>query len=458
MLQRLKPFRSLPNAKEVWAWGMYDLANQSFTLLVITLLFPIYFRQVMVEDGARGDVLWSIAGSTGLLLSVLAAPVLGAMADSRGWKKRMLMTTGVVCVALTCCFALVPSGWWLLAMAIFIPANFCYQIGENFLASFLPEISTSRNIGHVSAIGWTMGYIGALLLLVFTALQMQLFGWQATENWGGLFVFAGLWFAAGMVAPWIILKETPAYGGEAAKGVGGAVKAGFGRLGETVRSAKQYAQVGRFLLAFFAYSLGVQTMIYFAVILADDFGFQQLQLVLFVLQLTVTAGIAAIVTGMIQDRIGARTTVMIFLGVWIVTALSMLILTLPEDPPTWTFWIIGNGVGLGLGGIGTSSRALLGRFTPKHKTAEFFGLWGMTYKGAGVIGVLSFGQVRGLVGSSASLILLTTFFVAGAILLLRVNDKRGMRAARASERKALKDREESPQRHSDTEGEKEEEG
>lgn len=440
MLSRLKPFRSLPNPREVFAWGMYDFANQSFTLLILTLLFPIYVRQVAVAKpgmdeaaiGAMGDRVWSSIFAASMLLVVLTSPFVGAFADARGAKKRLLVGTGVLCVLLTASFALIGPGGWVLAVVLFIPANYCYQIGENMLASFLPEVANQRNLGKVSAIGWTMGYTGALLLLVLVVAAMLGLNMGPPSQWRPFFVFAAAWFALGMVAPAIVLRELKPKAETPSIGV--CVHLAVHRLYTTVRDARQHKQLLRFLIAFFVYALGVQTIIAFAGIIAHDFGFDQTKLALFVLQLTVTAGIGAVLTGMYQDKLGPRRTLIIFLIVWVVTCLTMVGLTLPADPPQWLFWVAGNGVGLGLGGVGTASRAMVGAFTPQQKTAEFFGLWGMTYKGAGVVGVLSFGQVKAGLGSTASLLLLTGFFLVGLALLLRVNVSAGRRSALRAQR------------------------
>ncbi|MBX3323949.1 MAG: MFS transporter [Phycisphaeraceae bacterium] len=435
MLRRLNPFRSLDNPKEVWAWGMYDLANQSFTLLIITLLFPIYFKKVIVGDDVRGDALWSIAGSGSLLIVVLLSPLVGAAADAYGIKKRLLVLSGVACAALTVMLAVIGAGMVAVAMAAFIAANIVYQLGENLLAGFLPEISNSRNIGRISATGWTMGYVGALVLQVLVVGGMLAFGLADTLNWWWFFILAGLWFAAGIVPPALILREVRAAEPRERQSL---LRATFSRLAETMRRAREFRQLRVFLTSFFVYALGVQTVIYFAGIIANDFGLSDVKLMLFALQLSLTAGIAAVATGLYQDRIGAVTTVAVFLGVWILTAAGLLGLTLipagSRADNEWMFWVVGNGVGLGLGGIGTASRSVVGLFTPRHKTAEFFGLWGMTYKFAGVVGVLMFGQVKALVGNSASMVVLLAFFVAGLVLLTRVNGGAGVRAAKRAER------------------------
>ena len=427
----LNPFRGLDNPRTVCAWGLYDLANQSFTLLINTLLFSIYFKEVVVGDEQRGDSLWGLTFSGSMLLVVLASPLLGAVADCRGWRKQFLVWTGVGCCLLTMSFGLIGPGAVAFAMLLYIPANFLYQIGENFLASFLPSVSTPRTIGRVSATGWAMGYVGALLLLVLTGLGMKVLGLGAPAQWRPFFVFAGIWFAVAMIPACLSLKEPkPERGADAPTLAQEAAR----RLADTLRSARRFRQLVLFLTAFFIYGMGVQVIIAFASIIAKDFGFTQTKLVVYVLQLTVTAGAAAIATAKFQDRIGAKATVLIYLGIWSVSALGLLVMSLNPSWPEWPFWVVGNGIGFGIGGIGTASRSIVGRFAPTHKTGEFFGLWGMVYKLAAVVGVASFSQAKAWIGMPVSLGLLLGFFAVGFVLMLRVDELAGYREARRASR------------------------
>jgi UMF1 family MFS transporter len=455
---------------------MYDLANQSFTLLILTLFFSLFFKQVIVaapliergaldagfspaiaqaaaaadatvldtldaadratladiaaRAGASGDRLYSIIVGVSLLLVVATSPVLGAIADARQWRKELLLGTGLVCVALTCAFAALGPGAVLLGALLFIPANYCYQTGENLLASFLPDVSTPRNIGRVSATGWTMGYVGALALLVCVLLIAKLFHLDTTGQWRPFFVFAGLWFLVGMVPSLLFIHEhkRPVQRHTAL------LVEGFARVAQTLAHARHYRQLLRFLIAFFIYGFGVQTVINFASIIAADFGIEGRFLIVFVLQLTVTAGIAAVLTGRFQDRIGARTTVLVYLAVWVASTLALVAISLLPSKPQWVFWVVGNGIGIGLGGIGTASRSMVGRFTPRHRSAEFFGLWGLSYKLAGAIGVLSFGLVKAGLGNVNALVLLASFFAVGFVVTLTVRETAGVRAARRAER------------------------
>lgn len=435
MLSKLpNPLRNVEKPREVFAWGLYDLANQSFTLLIITLLFPIYFKSVAVGDQQRGDALWSAGVSAALFTVVLLSPFVGTYADARGRRKLILMTTGAICSILTATLAFVSPGQWWLGLALFIPANICYQLGENLLASFLPALSTPRTIGRVSAIGWAMGYLGSLLLLLCVISGVKLLDWSDTIHWRWFFILAGAWFFVWMIPAGIVLHEPkPDPAPEHTNGAKLAIK----RLVSTVREASHFNQLTRFLIAFFIYGLGVQTMIAFAAIIASDFGIQEMGLFVFTLQIAVTAGATAIVVSKYQDRIGVKPTIAIFLVVWVVSTAGLLLtkmLGLAGGSNQWIFWVLGNGIGIGLGGIGTSSRAMVGLFAPSTRVGEFFGLWGMTYKLAGAIGVLAFGQVKAWIGDTQALFLLTCFFAVGLGMLMTVSVPRGIRAAKQADR------------------------
>jgi len=435
-----RPLRGVGNAREVWSWGMYDLANQSFALLIITMLFSVYVREVAVAPPAgldadladrRGTFAWSLMQGGSMVAVVVLSPLVGAWADARGRRKRLLMATGVCAGVLTCALGLVGPGMALLAAALYVPANICFQLGENFLASFLPLIASRRTIGRISAFGWAMGYAGALVLLVIVGAGMLALGRQEPGAWRPFFVFAGLWFLVGIVPAGLFLRpDPPARDGSA----GGA--SALARVGRTLAHARRHRQLWRFLLAFLIYGFGVQTIIAFAGIIARDFGFGRVALVLFIAQLTATAGLAAALTGRFQDRLGARNTVVLYLGVWVASCAGMVAISavFGNTGPAWPLWVVGNGLGFALGGIGTASRSMVARLTPRDRTAEFFGLWGVAYKAAGAVGVLGFGAVARYLGELASLVLLGGFFLVGLVLVLRVNERAGVREALRAER------------------------
>lgn len=422
----LNPFKALPNGREVWAWGMYDLANQSFQLLINTLLFGNYIAKVVASTPDKGKTAWGAMAASAMLIVVIVSPVVGALADARAWKKRLLIATGIGAALCTGLLAVLGPGMLPLAIALYVTAGVLVGLGENFLGSFLPELSTPQTVGRISAIGWTMSYVGALGLLAITAIAVFGFKMQDPSQWRWIFIIAGLWFVGGMLPSMFILREraTP-LPAEARRGV---IADAFRQLRTSVHESAKYRQLRRFFAAAFIYSLGTNTVIYFLGMIGDQFGFGIGKLTLMALVTALTAGAGSLFAARHQDRLGHRRTLFIFLGIWILTTLAMAFASL-FSAPQWTFWLVAGGVGLGIGGIGTGSRALVGAFTPEDRGGEFFGVWGMVYKLSAVVGLVAFVVVSKAFGPTAPLFALTLAFATGAALLLRVDEKAGVEAA-----------------------------
>jgi UMF1 family MFS transporter len=420
------PFRSLARPQAVLAWGVYDIANQSFQLLINTLLFPLFVAGVLVADEEKGRSAWFAMFSISLGVVVLLSPIVGAMADHRAWKRELLLASGLVCAVLTFSLGFLQPGHLAVAFAVYLVAAVACGLGENFLGSFLPEISTPETVGRVSAIGWTMSYIGALSLLAITGVYAMASTEAGAEiNIRPMLFFSGVWFGVGILpaAIWLRERARPSRA-SAATIVGGA----FARLAESARRTKQHRQLARFFLAFAVYSMGTLIMISGLGLIGTRLGFELPQLIRMALVLTIAGGISAAGAGLIQDRVGHVRTISVILAMWIVATLAMAAAGLYEPTPVVYFGVAGL-VGLGLGGIGTASRAIVGAFTPPERAGEFFGLWGMVYKLAGMVGVGLFGVVSRFAGQPAALLLTAGLFALGWVLLLRVDETDGIRAA-----------------------------
>lgn len=432
---RLNPFKNLPNAKQVWAWGMYDLANQSFTLLIVTLFFSIYFQNRIAPDKATGKMMWgaAIAVSSGLV--VLLGPLWGALADFSGRKKAWLSAMALGCGVLTVSLAFTsPGGPGMLwtAFILFVLANVMFMGGDNFLASFLPEIATRETMSRVSAIGWTMGYLGALLVLPIAGVIIALSG-QNDAGFRIVFAFSGLWFLLNALPTLIFLKERKAP--EKLPPGSSLLSAGFVRLAQTARDAPRFRELLVFLCVFFVYSCGMSTIIAFSGELAYQYLGAGTLFLAFCWVLSLIAGVGSVFTGVFQQRLGHRATLAASLVIWIVTSVGAAMLPAPGTGSTpWAIWLVGVGVGFGLGMTGNASRALVGVFTPAHKTAEFFSLWGMAYKMASMVGPPLYGVAFAAGGQTAGMLLVAAFFVLGLIGLVLVRVERGQRAAEEAER------------------------
>ena len=429
------PLKGLPQQRQLWSWISYDVANQSFTLIVNTLLFSVFFTDVVVQSKGNQNQLWSITFGTSMLLAALASPIAGAAADERAWKKEGLVVTGFICSVFTCLLAFIQPGQVWLAMLLYIPANFAFSVGENFLASFLPSLARQDQIGRVSGFSWGCAYAAALFLLCLTAASILAF--DLKEQPRPFFVFAGLWFLAFMVPVMLWLKEPelsrPAHPGR------NLLAAGFIRLGETLRHLKGYRDLAMLLLASLFYGTGMSVVVFFASNLAKEYGFKDVERVIFLAVITVSGIIGTIIPMLYQDRMGHRRSTVFLLVVWILAAAGFAFYAYrhevfveaggdPEGFIKWPLWVIGNLLGFGLGSLGSANRAFVGYLAPPDRSAEVFGLWGMMFKLAPIM-TFPFAFVRDKLGTPQALVLLAGFLAVGLILTLLVNEKRGHAAA-----------------------------
>ena len=432
--RRLYPLAGLPRQRQLWSWISFDVANQSFTLIINTLLFSIFFSQVIVRDDRVDDRIWALTYGGSMLLTALLSPLAGAAADERGWKKRFLVGSGLMCGVFTCGLGLVQPGQLWLAVLLYVPANFAFSIGENFLASFLPALAKDSQVGRVSGFSWACAYSAALLLLILTAGAMLALGLESPEAWRPFFVFAGLWFIA-FTIPTIRYLEEPNLPRLIHPGRN-FVTAGFVRLGESIRDTARFRDLAMLLAASLFYGTGMSVVVFFASKLADEYGFKQVELVIFVAVITVSGIVGTIIPTLYQDKIGHRRSVLIFLVVWLATALGFawyahLFESHGGNFPTWPLWLIGNLLGFGLGSLGSANRAFVGYLAPPNREAETFGLWGLTWKLSAIM-TFPFAWVKDTAGTAEALLVLAGFILAGLLLTLMVDERRGHAAARAN--------------------------
>ncbi len=442
-LRRLYPLAGLPQQGQLWSWISFDVANQSFTLIINTLLFSIFFSQVVVQDDRLDDRLWALTYGSSMLLCALLSPIAGAMADERAWKKSCLIGTGVLCAVFTCGLALIQPGQIWLAVLLYVPANFAFSIGENFLASFLPGLARPDQVGRVSGFSWACAYLAALLLLVITAAAMLAAKRGAPDQWRPFFVFAGVWFLVLSMPTLLWLREPeppqPTHAGR------NLLTIGFIRLAESIRQTAQFRDLAILLAASLFFATGMSVVIFFASKLAAEYGFTQVNLVLFIAVITISGIVGTVLPTLYQDRIGHRRSTLFFLGIWVLTALAFAGYAflqdrhrqLPGAPPypTWPLWVIGNLMGFGLGSLGSANRAFVAYLAPAHRSAEVFGMWGLVYKLAAIM-TFPFAWIKDTSGTPYALLVLAGFLAAGFFLTWFVDEVRGHAAAESASKPA----------------------
>jgi UMF1 family MFS transporter len=414
-----------PNRREILAWAMFDFANSSYTTIIVTVAFSVYFIKMVAPPG-EGEFLWGWGIAIGNLIVLLLSPILGAIADDSGRKKLFLFFTYALCVAGTAALWFVTPGRVGLALVFFVISFIGFSFGENLAGSFLPEISTPKNIGKISGVGWGLGYFGGLgsLLLVRPLLA----GDFVPANIGNLrlvWVATALFFLISALPTFLFLRERAPRG---TSSIGQYVRDGFLRLAETARAVRHFSEVTRFLSVFFLYSAGLNSVVAFAGVFAvKNLGFTSDEMILLFIVLQLSSAGGAFLFGGLQDRLGAARTIQITLVLWVLVCAGVYMVQTKQG-----FWPVALFAGLGIGSLQSASRALVGMMAPPEKSAEFFGFWGLFGKAAYMVGPLVFGLIAREAGSQRVAMLSTAaFFTLGLIGMSFVNEKRGLAAARA---------------------------
>ena len=420
--------------KEIFGWTMYDVADSAFTTVIITAFYAPFFNKVIVGDSTRGTYLWGIALSASEVFVALLAPILGAIADFSGSRKRFLGICALTIIFFTGALWFAGPGMVTLAMTLFIIANLGFAGGGVFIDSFLPGISNESNVGRISGLKWGLGYLSGL---VITFLCGHLAGAIDNPNDPELIakarfipvVVAG--YYAVMVLPTMVFLRDRSVPQPLPPGEN-YLTIGFKQLRRTFKHIRRYRELVKLLIAFLVYNDGIVTVIGFAAIYAvDTIGFSSGDLITMFITLNVVAAAGALVFGRIADWIGQKRTIFISLSIWIT---AVTIAYLAEDKAT--FWVAATLVGIGMGSCQSVTRSLLSLFTPQKNAAEFFGFLGVAGKALAFLGPFVFGSITQATGSQRPAILaIAAFFIVGAILLIFVNEERGKEAARVPVKK-----------------------
>jgi UMF1 family MFS transporter len=411
---------------------MFDFANSGYTTVVLTAIFNVYFVGVIAgaHDSGTATFLWTLAITATNVLVLISAPVLGAIADHGAHKKRFLLASTIGCVVFTLLLGTLGEGDILPAMVLVILASSMFGTGENLIAAFLPEIARQQDMGRISGYGWALGFLGGLLVLgvclIYITWARQA-GQVATQ-----FVPATMWITAAAfgvaVIPTFLWLPERAVPTAMPPGLG-YVRIGFARVRHTLMHARHHRDLFRFLWALAIYYCGIYTVIVLAAVYAREvMGFSQQEIIFLILVVNVTAAAGAFAFGLLQDRLGSVATLALTLVIWI-AALALAFAVESRG----LFWVVANLIGLALGASQSAGRALVGQFSPPQRAAEFFGLWGLASKLAAAVGPPVYGLIAYLSHGNHRLALLSTagFFVAGLLLLLTVNERRGRAAALA---------------------------
>ncbi|HUW11218.1 MAG TPA: MFS transporter [Anaerolineae bacterium] len=422
-----KSYRRIVNA-----WSMYDWANSAFATTIMAAMFPPFYRALAINAGAAENIAtsrWAYTSSIALLLIAVIAPVLGAVSDHTGGKKRYVAFFAGLGILATAAFVFIGTDTWVLASVLYILGNIGFAGANIFYESLLPHIARKDDIDQVSTRGYAMGYVGGGILLVINVL------WYMKPEWFFMpsvdfalrasFFSVAVWWALFTIPLMRRVPEPPA--ARETAGTANPLRAGFSRLAKTFRDIRRYKQLILFLVAFWIYNDGIGTIIKMATAYGDEIGIGMTDMII-ALVITQFIGIPfTFLFGRLAKSLGTKRSIMVGLAVYVLICIAGFFMRTALH-----FYILAFMVGLVQGGSQALSRSLYAAMVPRARSAEFFGFFSTSSKFAGIIGPLIFGLVAQIAGGSRlSILAVIVFFIVGGALLLLVDEHEGIEVARA---------------------------
>ena len=417
------------NRKKVWSWAFYDWANSAFTTTVMAGFFPIFFEKYWSNPN---DVIQSTyqlgwANSIASIFIAAISPFLGAVADRGSAKKKFLFFFAFLGILMTSGLWVVGQGQWQMAVLFYVVASVGYMGGNIFYDSLLPSIASNENVDYVSSLGFSVGYIGGGLLFLVNVLMYQHPEWFGIADGSTAirlsFLSVAVWWAVFTIP---ILLFVPEPKNENSVPLLHALKAGAKQLKQTFNRIREMKVIGIFLLAYWFYIDGVDTIIRMAVKMGSSLGFEAGDLIVALLMVQFIAFPAALAYNWFAQKIGTKNAVFVAIGGYaVITFLAYFM----ND--RLHFFALAGLIGLFQGGIQALSRSLYARLIPVGKEGEFFGFYNMLGKFAAVIGPVLMGWVTLATGSvRLGILSILILFILGALLLMKVDFEEGERLAK----------------------------
>lgn len=412
------------NRAAKYSWALYDWANSAFATTIIAGFFPLFFKSYWADpaDPAHSTFFLGVANSSASIVIAALAPFLGAIADRAGAKKKFLATFAFLGIIMTGCLRLLDQGLWQWAVVFYVTASIGWSGANIFYDSLLPAVASKKEVDFISSLGYALGYIGGgilFLLNVLMYLNYSAFGLpDAATAIKISFLSVALWWAIFSI-PIIVFVKEPSF--TKSVSIGRAISLGWKQLMGTLRDLKHYRIVALFLLAYWLYIDGVDTIVRMAVDYGKSLHFSDGTLITALLMVQFIAFPAALGYGWIANKIGPKRAVMSgIIGYICITFFGYFM------QHEWHFYFLAALVGLFQGGIQALSRSLYTRIIPLDKAAEFFGFYNMLGKFAAVIGPFLMGAVTLLTGNARLGILsILILFISGAMVLWKVDIREG---------------------------------
>jgi UMF1 family MFS transporter len=403
----------------VFAWCLFDWANSGFPTVITTFVFAAYFAKAVAPDPVTGTALWGHSLSIAGLVVALTSPLLGAVADRSGARKPWLVALTLLCIVPTALlWGVHPApGDVVMALVLVTIATIAFELVMVFYNAILPDIAPEDRIGRISGWGWALGYLGGLSCLVLTLFAFvqadpPALGLDkgALEHVRVVGPVVACWFALFSIPFFLLVPDRRSTGVTVTR----AMREGARQLWSTLKRIGSYRNIALYLAASLLYLNGLQTLFAFGGIYATGtFGMSEAEVIQFGIALNVTAGLGAFLFGFIDDRWGAKRTILVSLvGVAIPSAAALVV----RDATS--FWICGLLLGTFLGPAQAAGRSLMARLAPPELATEMFGLYALAGKATNFLGPLVLSTVTLAMQSQRWGMATILVFLAGGFLLL----------------------------------------
>ena len=422
----------LDDRKQIISWSLYDWANSTFSTTVMAGFFPIFFQQYWstATDVTVSTWYLGLANSLASIAVASLAPFLGAIADKASVKKRLLIFFAFIGIISTGALSMVGQGYWKIAAVFYVVASVGFMSANIFYDSLLPSVASKQKRDFVSSLGYSLGYIGGgILFLVNVAMYLkpQFFGIADAPSAIKLsFLTVAVWWAIFTLPILIFVKEkAPAND----IGIIKSISAGWIQLLSTLKRIRELKVVTTFLIAYWLYIDGVDTIIRMSVDYGTSLGFTTSTLITLLLMVQFIAFPATLIYNWFAKQIGIKQAILIAIGGYICIAVIGSLVS-----KEWHFYIIATLIGCFQGGIQALSRSLYSRIIQSHNSAEFFGFYNMFGKFATIIGPPLMGYVAMATGNPRfGILAIILLFVLGGYFLLMVDVEEGERVAQTKQ-------------------------
>lgn len=366
------------------AWYLYDFGNSAYASVVLLAIYSAYFKEGVV-GGAEGSRLWGYSVGIAMLVVALISPVLGTLADHFAVKRRLLTIFTLISVGFTGLLFFVEKGDIVTGMLFFILAEIGYRAAQVYYDAMLPEVAERRDYARVSGIGWAVGSLGGIIVLLIVLPLVVAFGGTFVVRLS--MVITAAYFLIFALPLLVFVRERgepqPMPRGE------NPLTLGFKRLVRTLRQARQHKEYLKFMAAFIIYNDGVMIALNFAAIIgAVLHGFQREQLIILIILVGLTNTAGAWFFGELSHRQSARASIL-----WALAMMIATVLWLQHNESGQMFYVIASVAGFAMAGLQAVSRTMVAKLAPAGQSAEFFGLFAVAGRSSSVIGPALFGYV-----------------------------------------------------------------